>query len=463
MFAPGFIDNYLGQVDAGISDAYSSQISDSATSGVLCTLTFQILSYGDSNIGLTAGTPGTRVNDNLPAQVITPAPILTGATYSWTPATATGPVAIITNEGSPFGTDNSQTVTGYALTFDGTPSQAGTNTIPPMQNCPITTYSWSITLVGGTIVTANTETVALSAAQVGLTPGTITAILTVTAPSPTDTPAPTYTETSTTTQSVQVILPLPAGWNNWSNGVLDIWTQNGGQGLNAPASAFGPQQLVDLTAYVTFNGAPVVDKTVTFDIYLNGVYIDVVTASTDSTGYAYASYRLPWQDTNPTSYFGTVTVTGSVDVSQVTLTDTCQFYYGYQLSLQPITITNGVYSAGVGPVFFRNYPGQNVVTLTVPVYSFNWTPTTFYLTATVFDANTVPVACTVTMETAPAAPNVAGGNIGQTYTISLTIPTWAFAGPAYVDVNILNNTPANNGLAFSPQQQASLYVYNTSL
>ena len=52
-----------------------------------------ILSYSDSAIGLTAGTPGTLINDNLPAQVITPAPTLTGATYSWTPATATGPVA----------------------------------------------------------------------------------------------------------------------------------------------------------------------------------------------------------------------------------------------------------------------------------------------------------------------------------------------------------------------------------
>ena len=45
------------------------------------------------------------------------------------------------------------------------------------------------------------------------------------------------------------------------------------------------------------------------------------------------------------SYFGTVTVTGTVDVSQVTLTDTCQFYYGYQLNLQRITINNGVYDS----------------------------------------------------------------------------------------------------------------------
>jgi hypothetical protein len=466
LFAPGFIDNYLGKVDAGISDAYSTQISDSVSSGVLCTLSFQILSYGNSALGLTAGTPGTLVNDNLPAQVITPTPVLTGATYSWTPAPATGPVAAITTEGSPFGAGNTQTLTNYAITFDGTPSQPGQNTIPPGQSCPITTYAWSITLIGGTIVTASTPTVALTATQVGMNPGTITATLTVTAPSPTNTPAPTYTETSTTTFSLTVLPPLPAGWNNWSNGILDIWTQNGGQGLGADCTSFGPQQLVDLTALVTFNGAPVALKTVSFDIYLNGVYIDVVTATTNANGYATTSYRLPWQDSNPTSYFGTVTVTGSVDVSQVTLTDSCQFYYGYQLSLQgingaaPVTITNGVYSNGVGPVFFRNYAGLNTLTLTADVVSFNWTPTPFYLTATVFDTNNVPVSCQVLAETAPACGNTPTGWNGQAYTMTLTLPTWAFVGPATVEVNILNNTPANNGLAFSPQQSASLYIYN---
>ena len=171
----------------------------------------------------------------------------------------------------------------------------------------------------------------------------------------------------------------------------------------------------------------------------------------------------PGKTANPTSYFGTVTVTGSVDLSQATLTDSCQFYYGYLLNLTSIQVNNGVYdSNNVGPVFFRNYAGLNVVTLTATVTSANWTPTPFYLTATVFDANTVPVACTVLSETAPAAPNTATGMTTQTYTINLNLPTWAFVGPASVSVNILNNTPANNGLAFSPQQSASLYIYNGS-
>ncbi len=110
------------------------------------------------------------------------------ATYSWTPAPATGPKAVITTSGSPLGAGSDQTLTNYPLTLDGTQSTAGLNMVPPYQTCPITAYNWRITLVGGTIVTARTPTVALTAAQVGMTPGTITATLTVTAPSPTNTP-----------------------------------------------------------------------------------------------------------------------------------------------------------------------------------------------------------------------------------------------------------------------------------
>ena len=462
MFAPGFIDNYLGKVDAGIADAYAAYMNASASSGVLATLTFQILSYGSSNLNLTAGTPSTLLNQNVPHQAITPV-VLNNATYSWTPATATGPQAVVTTYGSPFGTGSNQTLTDYALTLAGNSSVAGINMVPPYQNCPITAYSWSITLVDGTVVTSTSSSVALSAAQVGMNPGTIVATLTVTAPSPTNTPAPTYSITGTTTFNITVLPPLPAGWNNWTNGQLDIWTQNGGQGINANATAFGPQQEVDIAALATYNGAPVVGKQVTFNVYVNGVYIDYRTALTNQTGYATVSYRFPWQDSNPTASFGVVTVTGAVDLSQVTLNDTCHFYYGYILNLQSIQITNGIYDSStppIGPVFFRNYAGLNMVTVQATVNSTNWSQQPFYLTATIYDNNSVPVASNILAETAAAAPTGSPSSNTQTYTINLNIPTYAFVGPATVYINIFNGNPAQNGVGFSPEQSAQLYIYN---
>ncbi len=454
LFTPGYINNYLGRIDKGISDSYISATSSSASSGVLATLTFTIVTYGDSNINLTAGNPATLLNNAVPHQTI---PILAfgNATYSWTPAPATGPKAVIITSGSPLGEGSNQTLTNYPLTFDGASSSAGINMVPPYQTCPITIRNWRITLVGGTVVTATTPAVSLTAVQVGNNPGTIIATLTVTAPSPTNTPAPAYSEIGSETFIVEV---LP------STSSLDIWTQNGGQGLGADCSSFGPQQLVELTGYVTFNGAPDSGKEVIFDIYSCGQYIDYTVATTNATGYATVSYRFPWQGSNPQAYFGVITVAGSVDLSQATLNDTCKFFYGYQLNLQTVAINNGVYDSGdVGPVFFRNYAGLNVVTLAAEVNSTVWASTPFYLTATVFDAEQVPVACTILSESAsPATGSLATSSNAQTYIISLTIPSWAFVGPAVVNVDIFNSAPANGGLAFSPQQTASLYIYNAS-
>jgi hypothetical protein len=86
LFLPGYIDNKDGLVQSGISDAYQSYMTASASSGVLVTLTFKIISFaygvGNGSICLTAGTPSTLLNSAYPHQAITPI-ILNNASYSW--------------------------------------------------------------------------------------------------------------------------------------------------------------------------------------------------------------------------------------------------------------------------------------------------------------------------------------------------------------------------------------------
>jgi hypothetical protein len=89
-------------------------------------------------------------------------------------------------------------------------SQEGIETSPASVICPITTYAWTITLVSGTVLTPTTQTVALTAAQVGTTPGTITVQLTITAPSVESDPAYTTT-TSTTSITIPVLANSPTG------------------------------------------------------------------------------------------------------------------------------------------------------------------------------------------------------------------------------------------------------------
>ena len=454
LFAPGSIDNVGGQIQGGVSDAYNTYTSSTAPAGVLMTMAFQVVGYGSANIALSTGIPSTLLNSAYPHQAITnpgSTPVgLNAFTYSWTAATATPPQAVIAVTGSP---NNGNTYTNYPIGLDGSNSVPGANTSPPGQVCPITSYAWSITLVDGTVLTqtSSSPTFALTSDDIGPNLGSIVAVLTVTAPSPTNTPAGSYVDTATTTLTIQVNSPTT---------MIDIWTQNGGQGPYADASSFGPQQTVDLYAYVTYNGAPVVDKTVTFNVYLDGQYYSFTTAATDQSGLAIGSYRLPWEDSNPTQYFGEMTVSASVEIAQVTVSDSCNFYYGYQLALNSVVINNGATGGtGVGPVFNRYGMGTNTVEATVTVTNTEWNSVPFWLTGTIYDANNVPVAQCIVQETAPAAASGLWSNTQpNTYTIYLTIPTWAYVGQATLYVNIFSSDPRVSGTAFSPQQSAQLQI-----
>ena len=421
LFAVGYINNAEGLIQGGVADAYTTLITQPAGAGVLMTLNFTVVGFGNSNIGITAGSPAALLGDQSSPTPTPTQPTLVGMLYTWTPLPPTNPVAIATVTNSPFGTGSDNTYTGYGVTVSGASSTQGINTQPPNTPCPITTYAWSITLVNGTIITvANSETVALTAAEIGQVAGNIAATLTVTAPA--TNPAPGYVSTSSTTLTVVVQAP-------YAGGVLDIWTQNGGQGYLVDSSSFGPQQIVDLYAYVSYNGAPVVDKTVTFEVS-GPAGITYVTAPTDQSGLAIASYRLPWQDSNPTQYFGEMTVSGSVDLAQAVLNDTVNFYYGYQLSLNSVTITNGNVVAGV-PNFNRygmagaggSSTDNNVVDATVSVTNTMWNSQSFWLSAVIYDNNSVPVAQFLIKESiGPALPltgntNLWSNSYTQTYNI----------------------------------------------
>ena len=467
-FTLGSIDNTDGSIHGGVSCALNTYTTQTAAAGVLMTLAFEIISYGSCSITLSPGTPATLLNNAYPHVAITGA-TLNSLAYSWTPLPATPPTASAAITNSPFGTGSDNTFTGFGITLSGAASTPGTNTEPPGQSCPITSYSWSITLVGATTpITMTGETIQLTGTQIGETIGTITAILTVTAPSPTNTPAPSYVDTTSTTLTIQVIAPNPGG-------VLDIWTQTGGQGYDQSASSIGPQQLVDLYAYVSYNGAPVADKTVTFEVIApNGGGTFYTTAETDVSGLAMEAYRVPWQDSNPTGYFGVVTIYGTVDVAQVILNDTVSFYYGYQLQVDAVKITNGDITSGT-PTFNRygmagtdgTPKDGNIVQATVNVTNTMWNSQTFWLSAVIYDNNSVPVAQFLALENiGPATPmslETPGhwANVTQNYYITLTIPTWAYVGGATLYVNIFNSTSANslqNAIAWSPQVSAKLAI-----
>ncbi len=464
LFVPGYIDNVSGVVQSGISDVRLSYDSVDGE-GVLCTLNFTVIGYGTgvtSPITLTAGNP-TLSSEQQPHTAL-PEPSLLSATYEWTITTPLAPTANFTNSLSSTGSLTTY-LQGETITLDATTSTSGLDMLPPYQTCPITNYAWQITLQNGTVLSyPSALTVTFTLPQVS---GSIVANLTVTAVDP-DAPNTHANYVSTSSLSKTFYVP-----STWVGGVLDIYTDKGGKGYANATNQYGPQELVTLFAFVSYNGAPVANKDVQFQICnTHEVCIDIRTATTDTNGLARIIYRPPWSDgVNPESDFGIWSIYSTVDLSQVTLNDTCSFYFNYTVQTLSANITNG--ASGQLPTFYR-------MNTTVPVSidiafsNVNWDNQEVLYTATIYDNASVPVAfganwVTITGQNQAFTqngpditilPTSAPGVTNGTVTLNLYLKTYSFVGPATVYINAYTQYALGNGIAYCPEVELPLIILN---
>ena len=312
---------------------------------------------------------------------------------------------------------------GSPVILDGTPSTPGYDT----QNCSITGYTWMVQYPN------DTEFGAYSGQSVEFTPNVISYLkvtLIVTAPDINQSNSD-YTNTSLASIWINVVQP-----QQLAN--IDVFTSKGGVGPNATSPGFVPQELVQLYAYVTYEGAPVSEKQVVFTVLNpNGTIISITTSLTDSNGTADQSYRTPWLDNNTNDY-GIWTVLATVEVGQIIVSDTVSFMY----SNPAVTIQNGITlpaTVARGSNMNINITFQNIQNL----------PSSAVLTITIYDNDTVPINTTIlNMNTIT----------GNTVTTSINIPTWAFVGTATVYVNILTQNPLNEGVPLITEQTANFQI-----
>jgi hypothetical protein len=259
----------------------------------------------------------------------------------------------------------------------------------------------------------------------------------------------TFTITATSSITWNWILLPPS---------LDVYTNNGGQGWNASASPFGPEAQVTMYANVTDGGAPVSQQLITFNVLDSGTQIDSRSAATDSNGIATATFRLPITLSSGASAFGIVNITSTVSIGGIALNDSCAFMYNHLLETINTKIGAGdSYGSSATPSFSRNK--GPTVSVSVTVCNINWVATSFYLTVTIYDNNNVPVAYVCIPEAINAALFGSLNSFNtQAYTATLTIPTFAFVGPATVYVNLFSGNPAHGGTPFCPEYSTQILI-----
>jgi len=395
--------------------------------------------------------------------MFTPTP--NNATITYTLPPAYGPTAASTVSPNP-------ATTGSTVTFDAASSTPGWTGIA---TAPIVKYYWTelwnSSFVKVTTSDMLTETFA--------TAGTYSLTLVVNAQ------LGSYNENSTNldTQTVLVATP-PTGC------LITLYTQNwryidpfyipttftgdqSGIANGTEADSFRPGDLVQLFANATYNGAPVSNALVTFEVFDNmGNVVTVATATTNCYGVAEWDFRIPWPSTE------NLLVNNFTQGSYAPGTNQSNFgewkvYATWQLGSQftekpPFEKTQAAWitfdvSWGLSVSIISVLPnpamrgpatcgyGSDVV-VKVNVMNEYLEPVNGTLFCTIYDNLLVPIypVATVT-ETFPVGTS--------TWPFaSIEIPSYAFVGTGYVVVNLLSTYPQLAGTAFCPTAIATLVI-----
>jgi hypothetical protein len=397
---------------------------------------------------------------------VTPYGFIANATLTYTLPPKEPPVAASVVSPNP-------ATTGSPVTFNAitsTPGWTGTAT------APIVTYYWNEQWNSSFVKVTTVPTLTITFA----TPGTYTLNLTVNAQ------LGSYNMNSTNYEPQTVLIVTPP-----TGCLITLYTQNwryidpfyipttfvGDQsGLvnGTEADSFRPGDLVQLFANATYNGAPVSNALVTFEVFDNqGNVVTVATATTNCYGVAEWDFRIPWPSTE------NLIVNNFTQGSYAPTTNQTNFgewkvYATWQLGSQfteepPFEKTQAAYitfdvSWGLSVSIVSVEPNPAVrgpascgygsdVIVKVNVMNEYLTAIKGTLFCTIYDNLLVPIYPVAYLtETFPA-------NTTTSYSFaSIAIPSYAFVGTGYVVVNLLSTYPSLAGTAFCPTAIGTLVI-----
>jgi len=223
---------------------------------------------------------------------------------------------------------------------------------------------------------------------------------------------------------------------------IDYPSPYGGQGLMEPADLVVPQQLLCLTAKVTYNWWPVSQKLVKFHIYDNqGNERANLQNVTGDDGHAYVCFRMPWPNENPEDLLGVWTINVTVSVADVTIYDTITFHYDWLVRIWKVTTDK------------EEYMHLETVTITVEYGTHAQQYHNVTLTATMLDELLVPVGYAELEVTIGGATYCEYTN--YTDSLTITIPYYAYAGKATIYIHFVD---VPGGVAITPEAKKEIYI-----
>ncbi|MDH7563915.1 MAG: hypothetical protein QHH24_03400 [Candidatus Bathyarchaeota archaeon] len=250
------------------------------------------------------------------------------------------------------------------------------------------------------------------------------------------------------------VIDIYGGANNngyWTGYPGPFPAPYGGQGIDHWMDIVFPQSEITIYAYVTYNYWPVQSKQVGFEIegpyekLPNGTLVPKqryqiwakLTATTNASGIAVITYRMPWPCEDPDGITGIWKITGTVVIADVVVTDTIIYYYERLVYITNVTTDS----------FYYTHDDCITVTVDYQTHAVQMYPALFAVTLT--DDLGVPFGMKL------HATNVGGATFctwkRDKFSVTICIPKWAYAGYGLVHVTCYDKDPTDGGYAITPE------------
>lgn len=251
-------------------------------------------------------------------------------------------------------------------------------------------------------------------------------------------------------------LSLPHLWVAYasnSSRVIDLYTQkepHDGRGLNQPSDAFAPQDEAFLYAEAMYNEDPVENRLVAFEIHgpINPVLNVTLsrTGTTNASGIASVSFRLPWpaEDAGAVT-FGVWTVYAVVEIAGESVQDTLTFRVGWIVNIVSLATVD----VDLQPQ--TRFSRETRVGVELGLRNIAMLPRKATLTIVAYDNLSVPI-CNVALNDFELEP-------GDTYLYCvLLIPLWAELGGATLKAMAYTAPLADGGVAYCPEMDTVFWI-----
>jgi hypothetical protein len=237
---------------------------------------------------------------------------------------------------------------------------------------------------------------------------------------------------------------------------IDVYTQYpfpyGGQGGNQSSDSFGPQDLVNLFADVTYNEYGVQQKLVGFQIFHEGAtqtYNIYREGTTDVSGIASVSFRLPWPCADPVGeIFGWWYVNATVEVAGEVVVDNLRFWVWWPVevvSIEPKTTSVMQSKQGTSIDFEMIYLRYDVIPLNATLTATVYDELGFFIGSAITEVYNFGATGDIDPITDTPIP------VYGTWDFTIPIPSNAVVGKCIVYGNAFTDLPWNGGVPYCPE------------